>query len=91
MGLNGACAYFRESDILEKVESLRTHCQQILFVWDLRSVQNQACGTGHEKKKKALDYPVFHFSVLALPLTQTFTNITAIYEVPTKGYSLKNA
>lgn len=32
----------------------------------------------------ALDYSIFHFSVLAVPLTQTFTNITTTYRVPTK-------
>lgn len=31
----------------------------------------------------ALDYPVFHFFVLA---SQTFTNITAIYGMSTEGY-----
>lgn len=61
MGLNRACAYFRESDILEEMESLRSQYQQILFVWDLRSVQNQACSTGH---KNGLGLSFFHFSVL---------------------------
>lgn len=41
--------------------------------------------------KMALDYLVFHFSVLASPLTQMLTNIIAVYEVPTKGCIFKNA
>lgn len=82
VGLTGACASIRGSYILEKCSLLKLCVnRQIPFVWDLRSVQNQACSVGRGNGPGLL-----HFSALGLPLTQTFINITTTYREPTKEY-----
>ena len=64
VGLTGDCASIRGSYILEKCSLLKLWVnRQIPFVWDLKSVQNQACSMDHGNGPGLL-----HFSALALPL-----------------------